>query len=96
MGSVWSQILAVTVVGCCLMTPAPVRGEAFRIINQGAAAIGQGDAFAAQADDPSAIHYNPAGMTQLPGYQFMLGTNLFSTRTTFTPTAGPKVHSRMT
>ena len=93
MGSAWLRVLTVTVLGCCLMTPAPVRGEGFRILDHGAAAAGQGAAFAAQADDPSAIHYNPAGMTQLPGYQFMLGTNLFSTRTTFTPTAGPTVHS---
>jgi long-chain fatty acid transport protein len=32
-----------------------------------------GNAFAAQADNPSALHYNPAGMTQLPGVQVMAG-----------------------
>ena len=50
------------------------RGEAFRILDQGAAASGQGTAFAAQADDPSALFYNPAGMVQLEGVQFYGGT----------------------
>ena len=44
-----------------------------RIQGQGAAASGMGNAFAAQADNPSALHYNPAGMTQLSGVQFMGG-----------------------
>ena len=44
-----------------------------RIQGQGATASGMGNAFAAQADNPSALHYNPAGMTQLPGVQFMGG-----------------------
>lgn len=50
--------------------------EGFRIMPQGASAEGQANAFAAQADDPSAIHYNPAGLTQLRGVQFSAGTNL--------------------
>lgn len=40
---------------------------------QSAKAAGQADAFTAQADDPSAIFYNPAGLTQLKGTQFSLG-----------------------
>lgn len=40
---------------------------------QGARAAGQADAFTAQADDPSAIFYNPAGLTQVPGTQFSAG-----------------------
>ena len=62
-------------------------GEAFRILDQGAAATGQGTAFAAQADDPSAIHFNPAGMTQLRGVQFYAGTNLIGGHTTFNSSA---------
>ena len=53
-------------------------GEAFRILDQSASATGQGTAFAAQADDPSAIHFNPAGMTQLEGIQTSFGTNFVS------------------
>ena len=43
------------------------------VINQGARGAGQSEAFAAQADDPSAIYYNPAGLTQLHGTQFSAG-----------------------
>lgn len=51
----------------------PVSAQVPRIFGQGAAASGMGNAFAAQADNPSALHYNPAGMTQLPGVQVMAG-----------------------
>ncbi len=53
-----------------------VLGAAFFNPNQSASAAGQGTAFSAQADDPSALHYNPAGMTQLPGLQLQGGTSL--------------------
>lgn len=42
----------------------------------GAKATGMANAFAGQADDPSAIFYNPAGITQLPGTQVMAGTSI--------------------
>jgi long-chain fatty acid transport protein len=47
-----------------------------------------GNAFAAQADDPSALHYNPAGMTQLHGVEFMAGTLLSGGTTNFTSPTG--------
>src|SRR5205823_873236 len=50
-----------------------VYGEAFRVLGQGNSGTAQGDAFAAQADDPSAIFYNPAGMTQLKRVQLTSG-----------------------
>jgi long-chain fatty acid transport protein len=51
----------------------PAFAQVPRIQGQGAAASGMGNAFAAQADNPSALHYNPAGMTQLRGVQIMAG-----------------------
>ena len=39
----------------------------FRLPEAGAKAMGMGFAFTAQADDPSAIYFNPAGITQLQG-----------------------------
>ncbi len=45
----------------------------FRLPEAGAKAMGMGMAFTAQADDPSAIYYNPAGLTQLTGTNFMAG-----------------------
>src|SRR5512143_2787353 len=45
----------------------------FRLPEAGAKAMGMGFAFTAQADDPSAIYFNPAGLTQLKGNNLMLG-----------------------
>lgn len=49
-------------------------GEGFRVLGQGSSGTAQGDAFAAQADDPSAVFYNPAGLTQQRGYQLSAST----------------------
>ena len=55
-------------VGLCWVgLPGVASAQVPRIQGQGTAASGMGNAFAAQADDPSALHYNPAGMTQLQG-----------------------------
>jgi len=59
-----------------------------RIQGQGAAASGMSNAFSAQADDPSALHYNPAGMTQLHGVEFMTGLLLSGGTTQFTSPTG--------
>ncbi|MGE5246916.1 MAG: OmpP1/FadL family transporter [Verrucomicrobiota bacterium] len=45
----------------------------FRLPEAGAKAMGMAFAFTAQADDPSAIYFNPAGLTQLQGQNVMLG-----------------------
>jgi len=43
------------------------RGAGFDLPDQDAFVIARGMAFVATADNPSAIYYNPAGITQLPG-----------------------------
>ncbi len=48
-------------------------GQGFSNDNQGARAIGQANAFTARASDPSAIWYNPAGVTQLTGFHIYIG-----------------------
>lgn len=45
----------------------------FRNPDQDARATGQGEAFVAQADDASAIYYNPAGLTQIQGTEVTSG-----------------------
>jgi long-chain fatty acid transport protein len=45
----------------------------FRTPQQGAKSAGMGGAFVATADDPAAIWYNPAGLTQLEGLHFYHG-----------------------
>ncbi len=58
-------------------------GAGFAILQQGTAPMGQGNAFVAQADDPSAIFFNPAGITQLKGTQGYLGTTVIVPRITY-------------
>lgn len=59
------------------LTPTSLWGLGSRIPNQDATAIGRGNAFAATADNPSAFYYNPAGITQLEGQNFQLGSLLY-------------------
>ena len=66
-------LIALAACYVALLMPELAHGDGFRILDQGAAAAAQGAAFAAQADDPSAIHYNPAGMTQLPRSSVLSG-----------------------
>ncbi|OQW33146.1 MAG: hypothetical protein A4E19_07350 [Nitrospira sp. SG-bin1] len=56
-----------------IATWSTAHAQALRFQPQGAIAAGQGNAFAAQADDASAIHYNPAGLTQIQGIQTAFG-----------------------
>jgi long-chain fatty acid transport protein len=62
--------------------------QGVRFQPQGATAAGQGNAFSAQADDPSAIHYNPAGLSQVSGIQVLTGTTLVGGSVKFTSPTG--------
>lgn len=65
------KALAVVVVSAVFATSA--LGAGFRLPEAGAKAMGMGFAFTAQADDPSAIYFNPAGLVQLEGQNVMFG-----------------------
>ncbi len=65
--------LVVTLVALCLGISTHASAAGFALPEQGAAAMGMGSAFAAQADDASAVWYNPAGITQLNGTNVMSG-----------------------
>jgi long-chain fatty acid transport protein len=71
-----------------LQWPDVVYAAAVRILDQSASAAGQASAFHAQADDPSAIYYNPAGMTQLRRVQFSVGANLLGGGTSYRSPSG--------
>lgn len=53
--------------------PASSYGVGFRLPNQDPEAIARGNAFVATADNPSAIYYNPAGITQIKGQNVQAG-----------------------
>jgi long-chain fatty acid transport protein len=74
-------------------SPTPVQAGANRILSQSASAAGQSAAFTAQADDPSAIYYNPAGMTQLQGIQTSVGVLLIGGSTSFRSPTGQTAKS---
>lgn len=50
----------------------------------GAKAIALGSAFTSIADDPSAVYWNPAGLTQVEGLNIYLTKNILSLDRTFT------------
>src|SRR5260370_38476301 len=50
-----------------------VSADGFRLPDQDAFATARGEAFAATADNASAIYYNPAGISQLKGGNFRGG-----------------------
>src|SRR5207302_1032706 len=57
-----------------LACPGAAFGLGSRIPNQDATAIARGNAFVATADNPSAIYYNPAGISQFEGQNFQVGS----------------------
>ena len=65
----------VSVLLILLFTASTSFAAGFRLPEAGAKAMGMGFAFTAQADDPSAIYFNPAGLTQLQGQNVMLGAS---------------------
>jgi long-chain fatty acid transport protein len=69
-----TALLAVIVLALVWSWPTVSEGAGFALIQQGTAAMAQGNAFVAEADDPSAIYYNPAGMNQLKRPQVYLAT----------------------
>ena len=83
----WGSVLFI--VGLCWVgLPWKALAQVPRIQGQGTAASAMSNAYAAQADDPSAVHYNPAGMTQLPGVQVMAGALISGGSTNFTSLTG--------
>lgn len=76
--------LLIAVLCLALIVPSISQATGFRIMPQSASGAGQADAFMAQSDDPSAIYYNPAGVTQLPGTQLMMGALMVGGGTHFT------------
>ncbi len=69
-------------------TPMTSFANGTRLPNQDAEATARGNAFVATADNPSAIYYNPAGLTQLSGLQVQSNAYVISARYDYTPSGG--------
>lgn len=66
-----------------------------RLPDQDAFSMSRGEAFAATADNPSAIYYNPAGITQLKGVNVRAGAYVIDLRPSFeSATTGGKLDNR--
>ncbi|HTY44750.1 MAG TPA: OmpP1/FadL family transporter [Patescibacteria group bacterium] len=64
---------------------------AYRLEVPDAEAMGKGSAFVAQASNPAAIYYNPAGITQLKGDNYIsVGTTIIQPFMTYKDNAGSK------
>jgi len=81
-------LLAGVVVLSMLMTATTAQGAGFALFEGSARGNALGGALVARADDPSALFYNPAGMTQVPGLQLMGGVTMIATMTDIETTFG--------
>lgn len=70
--------IASALLGLSLLAPTDAGALGFRIPNQDAEATGRGNAFTATANNPSAIYYNPAGITQIEGLEAQVGFHTIS------------------
>ncbi|RYD55736.1 MAG: hypothetical protein EOP83_21555, partial [Verrucomicrobiaceae bacterium] len=80
-----TRLLVLAAATACI---SQVHAVGFRLPNQDPEGIARGNAFAATADNPSAIYYNPAGITQLEGQDMSLGVYLISTDVGFNSPGG--------
>lgn len=78
------------VLGACVVGEASpaLQANGFRISSHDAFATARGEAFAATADNPSALYYNPAGIAQLDGHQVRGGFYGLYLRPTFDSPSG--------
>lgn len=67
----WGKPVSLTLA--LLLAASSSFAAGFRLPEAGVKAMGMGFAFTAQADDPSAIYFNPAGLMQLEGKNVMIG-----------------------
>jgi long-chain fatty acid transport protein len=68
--------------------PKPAFGLGLALPDQDAFATARGNAFVATADDPAAVFYNPAGISQLGGVNFSAGAYGIVDRDRFTYSKG--------
>jgi long-chain fatty acid transport protein len=70
------------------IAPISAFADGSRLPNQDALAVARGDAFAATADDPAAIYYNPAGLGQLAYGEVEAGASIISPSSSYSGQAG--------
>jgi long-chain fatty acid transport protein len=78
----------VVFIGLTVVSGVTTQADAagFAVTAQGAGAIARSSAFTAQADDPSAVYYNPAGIVQLPTTTILMGAAVLRPHAEYEPT----------
>ncbi|MCX8056678.1 MAG: outer membrane protein transport protein [Ignavibacteria bacterium] len=82
-------------IALLILTHTLINAGGFQVNEHGSRAMGMGGAFIAVANDPSAIYFNPAGLTQLRGFNVMLGATFIAPRTSFRGPAPSVAESKM-
>src|SRR5213595_31201 len=77
-----------------LVLSEPLFGLGIRIADQDPFATARGNAFAATADNPSAIYYNPAGITQLEGQNASYSLYAIYLNSHYTSPSGSQLDTR--
>lgn len=72
-----------TIILLFIIACSNIFASGFQINEQGSRAMGLGGAFTGLANDPSAIYFNPAGITQLYGTHLIGGATLILPSSTF-------------
>ncbi len=83
-----------TIVLTAPLWPVLTYGLGVRIADQDSAATARGNAFAATADNASAVYYNPAGITQIQSQQFSVGAYGINLHDEFTDPTGAKTETK--
>lgn len=86
-GFMKAQLLAIT--ACALSSVGGAYASSFAVNELAARAQGMGGAFTSIADDPSAIFFNPAGLTQVKGMQISLDNLIVAGQFRFVPSITP-------
>ncbi len=79
------HLIVAVLVAAGLVPAREAAAGGFLIYEHSALATGMADARTALWDDPSSLYYNPAAITELPGYQLSLGDTLIFPTIDYTP-----------
>src|SRR5690348_1497480 len=85
------RLSGVALAALCAVTmlyPYGAHALGTRIPNQDAESTAKGNAVIATADNPSALYYNPAGITQIQGPEAQFGLHVISVNSHFEAEAG--------
>ena len=82
--AVQSSVLA----GFALLLPAPAAAVGFGLFQHGGRAMGQAGALTARGHEPSALTYNPAAITRLPGLQLQAGLDFSNAEDSYRSASG--------